>query len=269
MSRADAMGMRRRMPVYGAVAPEGEQIAAAAVKVGDRVFTGPSHAVAIKKAEATFDAPFETLPLAPIPDGFVTTGGRFVSRHEAADIAAATRQARPVGPTGLPAWQGLASERLRPGNPNAATSGVSTGATAPGLPGGEGAAWLSLEPGAGTTTLWHRAANPVRVDVQGATLPEIHATLAEAWSRGHDSVMLKNYMRPGATKPEDIIVVRERAQLRDPRARFDPAKRNSDDLSASIAALLGPSVAVQVGGRASPQTSEDAFWDAWRRGDAL
>jgi hypothetical protein len=64
------------------------------------------------------------------------------------------------------------------------------------------------------------------------------------------------------------LVVKDLAQLRAPAAKFDPRKRDSSDLLASIAALAGPGAAVHVLGE-SPQESEEAFQEAWRRGDAL
>jgi len=99
-------------------------------------------------------------------------------------------------------------------------------------------------------------------------IEEIQASLKQAWNQGHDAVMLRNYTAPGG-RSGDILVVKDPAQLRSPTAKFDPRKRNSSDLSASIAALLGPGVAAHVLNETMPPESSEAFWDAWRRGDAL
>jgi hypothetical protein len=64
------------------------------------------------------------------------------------------------------------------------------------------------------------------------------------------------------------LVVKDLAQLRDPAAKFSPQKRDSNDLLASIAALAGPGVIVHVMSE-TPQENDDAFLEAWRRGDAL
>jgi hypothetical protein len=64
---------------------------------------------------------------------------------------------------------------------------------------------------------------------------EIAATLSKAWGDGYTSVLMRNYTTPGGKTPRDILAVRDPAQLRSPFARFDPAKRNSSDLLASIA----------------------------------
>jgi hypothetical protein len=65
---------------------------------------------------------------------------------------------------------------------------------------------------------------------------EIQASLLNAWDLGHDSVLMRNYRTP-AGKIEDILVVRELAQLRDPKAKFDSAKVNSRNVMAAGAGL--------------------------------
>jgi hypothetical protein len=239
LARAEDMGMRLNMPLIFGRAPAGERIAAAAVRVGDRVFTGSSHAEAMLKAERALGKPFEDLPLGPMPDGFVTTSRRFVSRHEAPDIANAGRQSKESGV--WPGYAGLTADKLIPSAPPPA-AGAYTAATAPGLPGGGGGVWGVWKTsgrglGRGETALVHRAGQPASVDVAGRSIPEIHATLQQAWDLGKDSVLLKNYTRPGGKVPENVVVVRDRAQLRDPqRAVFDPARIGSPDLTAGIAA---------------------------------
>jgi hypothetical protein len=116
--------------------------------------------------------------------------------------------------------------------------------------------------------IWHRAERLFPLDARGSSIEEIQAFLKQAWNQGHDAVMLRNYTAPGG-RSGDILVVKDPAQLRSPTAKFDPRRRNSSDLSASIAAFLGPGVAVHVLNETMPPESSEAFWDAWRRGDAL
>jgi hypothetical protein len=118
--------------------------------------------------------------------------------------------------------------------------------------------------------LLHRAENPASLRLKGhETHRQIAATLADAFDSGIDAVLVRNYTSPGGTAKQNILVVKNENQLRSRFAKFDPANRNSNDLSASIAALLGSGVAVHVVGEAKPQADEETFSDAWRRGDAL
>lgn len=97
--------------------------------------------------------------------------------------------------------------------------------------------------------LVHRADRPGVIQLQGDEQNhEIAATLADAWARGHDAVMLKNYTSPGG-KSGDILVVKDPAQLRSPYAQFDPAKRDSTDLLAGLGGLsaLPPAALASLG----------------------
>ena len=69
-----------------------ERIAAAAIKAGDRIFTGPVHWAAEDKIQGT-DVE-ETVPCTLWDYGFVTNLGRFVTRHEAASLARVSGQIR-------------------------------------------------------------------------------------------------------------------------------------------------------------------------------
>lgn len=210
--------------------------------------------------------PFGDMKYGPILDGFVTNAGRYVSRWEAAEIANRTGQGEVRGKFG--ATRGLAAE-------NTAMSGVSpsgrgqTAATAPGLPGGQGIWGRVLPEGAATgqalpsghrrprssdaenagpgieatkeaaartVPIWHRTERPVRMNVRGLADDEIQASLQNAWDRGFDAVLMKNYTTP-AGKIEDVLVVRGLEQLRDTKARFDPAKINSRNVMATGAGL--------------------------------
>ena len=116
------------------------------------------------------------------------------------------------------------------------------------------------------------------IDARGAAEGEIQASLKKAWDQGYDAVTIKNYTSPDGRKGT-VLVVKDLAQLRSPLARFDPKNRNSADLLAGLAGagILAPMFlsggqsqsASPAATGATPQANEDAFWDAWRRGDAL
>lgn len=83
--------------------------------------------------------------------------------------------------------------------------------------------------------LVHRAERPAVVDLDGTEMNhEIAATLADAFDNGYDAVMLRNYTTPGGKTGKNIVVVRDPNQLRSPWARFDPARKDSRDLLASL-----------------------------------
>jgi hypothetical protein len=244
IERADAMGFRRDMPLEYGRAPEGEKIAAAAIDVNGRIFTGRNHSEAITRAERELGMHFDRMTQAPIVDGFVTNGGRYVSRWEADDIARRASQGRATGDFG--ATHGLGSETVEMAVPGAVPrSSVRTAATAPGLPGGHGF-WGMVVPEGATSrsALWSRAERPFALDARGLSAQEIQARLQTAWDRGHDAMLLGNYTRPGGKAAETVFVVRDLNQLRSQKARFDPAKRNSANLLASGAgaALVGPTL---------------------------
>jgi hypothetical protein len=90
-------------------------------------------------------------------------------------------------------------------------------------------------------SLLHRTDHPAQLTLTGReTNDQIFGTLAKAWDDGHDAVLLKNYTSPGGQKG-DILVVKDPAQLRAPTAKFDPAKRDKNDLLAGFggAGLIG------------------------------
>ena len=254
IARAKEMGFRTDMPIAFGVAPAGEQIASAAINANGRIFTGATHFEAIRAAEQALGMKVDEMQLAPIMDGFVTTAGRYVSRHEAAEIAKRTGQGETKGLFGL--TRGLAAEDVRAAvaRSGRSASGPLAGATEPGLPGAHGV-WGRLLPAdtghlpspraAETSVLWHRAARPGSFDASGLTDHEILVTLEGAWEEGRDRVRITNFTRPGGKKPETVIVVRDQNQLRSPRAKFDPAKIDSRNLLASLAAIPGVSVLVQ------------------------
>jgi hypothetical protein len=246
MARADAMGFRRNTPVEYGTAPAGEKIAAAAFNVNGRIFTAPMHYEALESAEQARRALLANAAR-PDPGGF---------RHERRPLRE-PRGGRGHRTTSPSSW-GVGAVRPRA----CVTQRFSASETAAsGTQASQGAA---IPPG----PIWHRSERSMSIDARGAAEGEIQASLKKAWNQGHDAVMLRNYTSPGG-RSGDILVVKDPAQLRSANAKFDPAKRNSNDLSASIAALLGPGVTVHALGEATPQANDEAFWDAWRRGDAL
>jgi hypothetical protein len=244
MARAEQMGFRLDTPAEFGRAPKGERIAGPAVQISDgRIFTGANHPAILLEAERTLGIPAEKLVEGvSIPDGFLTTAGRFVSRHEAHDIA---QRAGDLVP-GHPSARGLTSAIVRQATESAptATAPVRTAATAPGLPGGQGL-WGRLLQGEDAAVppagaLFPRYEHLGRFDASKMQDYEIRATLAGAWDDGFDAVKIDNYTRPGATKPENLLIVREPNQLREQGARFDPKKRLSPDVKAGLAGLSIP-----------------------------
>ena len=66
------------------------------------------------------------------------------------------------------------------------------------------------------------------------------------WEAGHDAVLLKNYTTPGG-KIQHILVVKDPAQLRDPKATFDPKKRDSANLMASFGGVTLGGLGLRAG----------------------
>lgn len=74
-----------------------EKIAAAAIKIGDEVFTGPVHFACMQKVIALPIDPKQIVSmLVSAVDGFITDTGRFVDRNEAFELASASRQLKDV-----------------------------------------------------------------------------------------------------------------------------------------------------------------------------
>ncbi len=74
-----------------------EKIAAAALKVDDRVYTGVTHFMAMRKIiqDPSIDPADLADVLLACQDGFVTDTGRYVTRDEAFVIANAANQIKP------------------------------------------------------------------------------------------------------------------------------------------------------------------------------
>ena len=92
------------MPALRASELPAETITGAAVRFGNRIFTGPHHVGALEAAERELgpDVGLDWVNAKHAgqdPDGFITSTGRFVTRDEAAKIAAGNGSI-PTGPGG-------------------------------------------------------------------------------------------------------------------------------------------------------------------------
>jgi hypothetical protein len=107
--------------------------------------------------------------------------------------------------------------------------------------------------------LFHRTDNPARLDLTGReTHAQVVETLRDAFDRGHDAVMLRNYTTPGGIEGQNIVIVRDANQLRSPFAMFDPARRDSANLLAGLAGAA----AIPAGALAIPAAQAPIFPNA-------
>src|SRR5262245_27373871 len=196
-------------------------VPAALILANGLIFTARSHGEAIRKAERELGIPVEEMTFGPIADGFITNSGRFVSRQEAAEIAARGGQGETRGSSGI--GQGLVSEHtaMSSAPPKA---DYQTGGTAPGLPGGNGVWGYYRSPesessslaapsargrttpprmdapgeytSAPTSALWHRSKRHNQLDASGLPDHEVRAALMKAWDQGYDAVVMRNYTTP-------------------------------------------------------------------------
>jgi ADP-Ribosyltransferase in polyvalent proteins len=80
--------------------------------------------------------------------------------------------------------------------------------------------------------LYHRAQRPATLRLRGQESDrEVAATIAQAWDDGFDAVKV---FAPNASP---TVIVKNENQLRSQFARFDPAKKDSTNLSAGLAGL--------------------------------
>src|SRR5262249_30613151 len=208
VARAKDLGFRTNMPIAFGVAPEGEKISTSAIKVNNRLFTGVIHNDAMEEAERKLGKPFDKLKMAPIWDGLITDSGRYISRPEANYIAERGRQGHSKGRVATEF--GLSSEETNMVAPKMRPSSQTrVGVTEPGLMGGQGI-WGRLLPKSTTDTsaLWHRSSSTKSLNVRGISDEEIQKLLRAAWNEGHDAVIMKNYVRPGGSHRETVVVVR-------------------------------------------------------------
>ncbi len=105
--------------------------------------------------------------------------------------------------------------------------------------------------------LWGRAERRAQVRLPESVRDyEVAATLADAWDRGYDAVRLTNYTGPAGHSGEKIWVFKDPNQLRSPHAAFDPAKRDSADLLAGMAAPAPIGFGISPAGQ--PPSPEEA-----------
>jgi len=87
----------------------------------------------------------------------------------------------------------------------------------------------------------------------------------KAFEDGLDLVRVEYPKVPGQIN-KDVVAVKNENQLRSKFAAFDPAKRDSNDLLASIAALLGMGSLGQLAGAIDPRElpsirKKDSFYE--------
>lgn len=256
LARADAMGFRRSEPILVGTASANERVSSAAVKGADgTIYTAPSHFEAGDKLSAKLGREITDADLAPDWSGFLTTDGRYVSRYEAQQIAGAIGQRRmSSGPNRFEARFGLTAQDVLPAG-KIRPSKTQVAASETGLPGLEGL-WGRLHsplpdpaiPTGGTAATSRTATGAVpavyrtnrqgNLDAKGLSTEELQSSLVGAWEAGFDSARITNYIRPGGTTPETVIVLKNKNQARAPHARFDPAKKDSANLLAGILPLV-------------------------------
>ncbi|TWT11708.1 hypothetical protein [Reyranella sp. CPCC 100927] len=188
----------------------------------------------------------------------MTTDGRFVSRYEAQNIAAATGQRRrpASGPNRFEARFGLTAQDVTQAA-KAPASKIRVAASEPGSLGSAGLWGRSYSPpstgpgpqipavatGAtssmptGAVPAFYRSTRQGSLDAKGLSPEELQSSLLGAWDAGFDSAKVLNYTAPGSKAPETVTVVRNKNQLRLPTARFDPAKKDSANLLAGLLPL--------------------------------
>lgn len=105
-----------------------------------------------------------------------------------------------------------------------------------------GFADLAAQKGSGSgqqvLKLFHRADNPGQMTLSGTeSRLEVAANIKDAWDRGHDAILIHNFITDDG--PKQILIVKNENQLRVPWAKFDPARKLSPDLLAGITAAGG------------------------------
>lgn len=94
-----------------------------------------------------------------------------------------------------------------------------------------------LDQGQQIYPLLHRADKPGRVVLKGdESNNRIAGAILDAYEKGHDAILFENYNTPNGAPTRQIMVIRNPEQLRSIFAKFDPNKRDSPDLLATLAA---------------------------------
>ncbi len=264
---ADSMGYHRKLPAVFSLAPQGEKITSAAIKVDGRIYTGTTHADAIDEFERLNPGKAAWVG-DKLDDGFMTSAGRYIQRRDATDLAARTKQ----GVAGRDEFGenfGVASEDIGM-MPNAASprSNIRVAATAPDLPGGLGVWGVVKESPTPVSTLPYNSVraknlrppntesrpaqgfldvgetgegffrgNLLKLNVDELTELDIRKKINAAWKEGRDAVLLTNYKRYKDSIPQVVVVVRDMRNARMRDAMFDPAKIRSPDAMAGLIPL--------------------------------
>ncbi|HEX2887180.1 hypothetical protein [Vineibacter terrae] len=264
---ADSMGFHRKLPAVFSLAPQGEKITSAAIKVDGRIYTGNTHADAIDEFER-LNPGKDVWAGDKLDDGFMTSAGRYIQRREATDLAARTKQGV-KGRDDFGRDFGVASEDMRM-MPKAAPprSNIRVAATAPDLPGDLGVWGVVRESPTPVPTLPHnsvRAKNPrspgtesrpaqgfldvgetgegffrgnlLRLNADELSALDIQKKVRTAWKQGHDAVLLTNYKRDKDSIPQVVVVVRNRRNIRMRDAQFDPERIRSPNAMAGLVPL--------------------------------
>lgn len=66
---------------------------------------------------------------------------------------------------------------------------------------------------------------------------EISATVKWAWDQGYDAIRFVNYTGPDGQPGKSFLIVKDPSQIRSVNAKFDPKKKGSSNLLASLAGL--------------------------------
>lgn len=121
--------------------------------------------------------------------------------------------------------------------------------------GSEGSAILPLR---------FRADNVGAIDLLGdESNDDIFGAVVDAWKDGYDAIQFRNYTTPSGKKGS-FVLVKDPSQIRSVNAAFDPAKKDSADLMAGLAAAgIGVGAMAPEDAMASENPSE--LMDALKR----
>ncbi len=105
--------------------------------------------------------------------------------------------------------------------------------------------------------LYHRAEKPGVIELVGnEDQLEIAATVEDSWDKGFDAIKFNNYTTPDGRKGVSFILVKNPEQLRSVNAQFDPKKKDSANLLASLA---GGGILTAVIGSGEDEDATDKY----------
>jgi|APLak6261660231_1056022.scaffolds.fasta_scaffold00088_14 hypothetical protein len=85
--------------------------------------------------------------------------------------------------------------------------------------------------------LLHRFDYPASMDLPDEVMNhEVQGAVLNAWDMGKDALRMNNYTTPGGNKIGPAYIIKNPAQIRSRFAAFDPKKKNSENILASILA---------------------------------